>query len=132
MSAEPSFRVVVSREGEHWLGQLDGAGAGQTFAPTLQKLDRYLREVIVLAADLPESVARQLILEYEFHTGDERFDTLVTEARTARRAAQHEERRARELAEKVIGSDRARGMSRRDLAVLLDTSHQRLHEMPTR
>lgn len=125
----PSFRVLVSREGQHWLGRVDAVGGGQTFAPTLQKLDKYLREVVVLAADLPAEVRDAVILEYEFRTGDERFDNLVAETRKARHTAQREERRARELADRVIGSDQVRGMSRRDLAVLLDISHQRVQQL---
>jgi hypothetical protein len=86
---------------------------------TLHALDRQVRKVLG-----PGWV------DYQFRTGDAELDRLVAGVRTARRAAQVAEELARELTEQVL--EQARGLSRRELAVLLDLSHQRVHQLVRR
>jgi hypothetical protein len=69
-------------------------------------------------------------VDYQFRTGDTELDRFVTGVRAARRAAQVAEERARELTEQVL--EHAVGYSRRELAVLLDLSHQRVHQLVRR
>ncbi len=65
--------------------------------------------------------------DYDFHTGNAELDRLVAGVRAARRATQVAEARARCLTEKVIML--GPGLSVRDLGVLLDLSHQRVHQL---
>jgi hypothetical protein len=67
---------------------------------------------------------------YEFRTGDAELDRLVTEVRTVRSAARLLDQQARKLVEEIL-SRRGRS-SRRDLAVLLELSHQRVHQLIVR
>jgi hypothetical protein len=86
---------------------------------TLHALDRQVRKVLG-----PGRV------DYQFRTGDAELDRLVAGVRAARRTAQVAEELARELTEQVL--EQARGLSRRELAVLLDLSHQRVHQLVRR
>lgn len=61
-----SYRVSVTREGDLWLAEVDGVSGGHTLAESLDKLDRYVREVIVLGEDLPDEAAGVLELEWGF------------------------------------------------------------------
>lgn len=65
-----AYHVTVTREGEDWLADVPGLQGAHTFARDLPSLDRYVREVIVLAADLPDAAADDLSLTWEFHAGN--------------------------------------------------------------
>lgn len=51
-----TYGVHVTREGHQWLAEVPGLEGTQTYAPNLTALDRYVREIIVLAEDLPAAV----------------------------------------------------------------------------
>jgi hypothetical protein len=106
---------MVSRDGRGWRADIAELSA-QRRARSLYALDRRVRDLVV-----PGWV------DYEFHTGDEALDRLVAGVRTSRRTAQVADDRARTLTEKVIA--RAPGLSVRDLGVLLELSHQRVHQL---
>ncbi len=55
-----TYRVQVTREDGRWLADVVGLRGAHTYARTLATLERYVREVIVLAADLEESMAEGL------------------------------------------------------------------------
>ena len=46
-----------------------------------------VREVVVLAADLPDEVMPELVLDYDYHTGDPELDATALEVRRLRRQA---------------------------------------------
>ncbi len=85
-------------------------------ARTLTALDQQVRQLLS-----PDAA------EYEFRTGDPVLDRLVREVRAGRRAARAAEEQARALTARVIAQ--APGLASRDLAVLTELSHQRVHQL---
>jgi hypothetical protein len=69
-------------------------------------------------------------VDYQFQTGDERFDRLVAGVRAGRRAIAVAEEQTRVLTEEVLRA--ASGYSQRDLGVMLELSHQRIHQIRQR
>jgi hypothetical protein len=126
-----TYHVVVTREGDGWLAVIPELPGAHTDARSLRSLDGYVREVVALVEDLPDGAESQLVLDYEFHTGDEEVDALVAEARYARHQAEAEQRRASELTMRALTRlvERRPSLSRRDTAALLDISHQRVQQL---
>ena len=118
MPEELNCPVVVTREKAAWRAEIPDLRA-QRRARTLYALDRRVREVLG-----PGWV------DYRFRTGDEALDVLVAGVRANRRAAQLAEDQARELTEHVIAM--GEHLSQRDLGVLLELSHQRIHQLRRR
>lgn len=124
-----TYRIVVTREGDNWLADVPELQGAHTFARTLPALDRYIREVITLAADLPDEAMPSLVLDWDFRTGDPMIDNDSARVRALRS-------RAQELAEQVNTSTVdaaqrlvARGVSVRDAAILLGVSPQRISQV---
>ena len=82
--SEGAYRVVVTREDGHWLADLPGLPGAHTYARSLPKLDQAVREVVVLAADLPDEAMPGLTLDYDYHTGDADLDATALEVRQLR------------------------------------------------
>lgn len=59
-----SYHVHVTREGDQWLADVPELEGSQTYASSLTALDRYIREVIVLGADLPDDAMNELALTW--------------------------------------------------------------------
>jgi hypothetical protein len=110
--------VVVTREKGAWHAEVPDLRAHWR-ARTLYALDRRVRDRLG-----PGWV------EYRFRTGDEALDRIVAGVRANRRAAQLAEDRARELTGQAITL--AGHLSQRDLGVLLELSHQRIHQLRRR
>ncbi|GAB3950145.1 hypothetical protein GCM10029976_084380 [Kribbella albertanoniae] len=72
-----TYRVHVTREGDQWLADVPELDGASTYAGNLTALDRYVREVVVLAADLPDSAMPGLELDWTYNIGDK----LVQEAK---------------------------------------------------
>jgi len=124
-----TYRVIVTREGSTWLADVPELPAAHTFARTLPALDRAVREVVVLAADLPDEAMPSLALEYDYHTGNTDLDAETAQVRALRRQAEH-------LAEEASASTAAaarhlvtNGVSVRDAATLLGVSPQRISQL---
>lgn len=124
-----AYRVVVTREGPTWLADIPELPGAHTFARTLPALDRAVREVVVLAADLPEDAMPSLSLEYDYHTGNPDLDAETARVRALRRQAEH-------LAEEASASTATAarhlvvyGVSVRDAAALLGVSPQRISQL---
>jgi hypothetical protein len=80
-----AYRVVITREGGRWLADVPSLQGAHTYARSLPALDQAVREVVVLAADLPDEAMPGLMLEYEYHTGDASLDAEIrTGLRTLR------------------------------------------------
>jgi len=127
------YGVVVRRDPEDarfWLADVDGLDGAHTSSRSLATLDRYVREVIVLAADLPDEAEDELQLEWHYETGDPEVDR---EAERLRRLRAELESANRDLAEHT--SDLARrlvtsgGFSVREAAALLSVSPARVDQM---
>ena len=127
------FRVDVRRDphdGRFWLADVDGLHGAHTSSRSLATLDRYVRDVIVLAADLDDAADERLELDWHYTTGDPELDQ-ATERLRRRRAEL--EAANRELAEET--HDLARrlvtvaGFSVREAAALLAVSPARVDQM---
>jgi hypothetical protein len=82
-----NYLVVATREDDHWLAHIPGLQGAHTYARSLPALDRAVREVIVLAADLPDEALPELVIDYDYHTGEPDVDTAAAEVRRLRRQA---------------------------------------------
>jgi len=127
------YAVVVRRDPEDarfWLADVDGLDGAHTSSRSLATLDRYVREVIVLAADLPDDAEDELQLEWHYQTGDPEVDQ---EAERLRRLRAELDSANRDLAEHT--SELARrlvtncGFSVREAAALLSVSPSRIDQM---
>jgi hypothetical protein len=115
VAGDPIPQVLVSREGRGWRAEIAELSV-QRRARTLHTLDRRVRDLVGSGW-----------VDYDFHTGNAELDRLVAGVRAARRATRIAEDRTRCLTEKVIML--GPGLSVRDLGVLLDLSHQRVHQL---
>jgi DNA-binding CsgD family transcriptional regulator len=103
-----------------------------TYARSLPTLDQAVREVVVLAADLPDEAMPSLSLEYEYHTGDASLDATALEVRQLRRQADEIAAAAVARTGQAAAELAARGLSVRDIAALLGISPQRVSQLTAR
>lgn len=124
-----SYRVVVTREDGAWLADVPELDGAHTWARSLPALDRGVREVIVLAADLPDEAMAGLDVDYEYHTGDAVIDTQTAELRTRRRELRQLNANVTEQTERLATTLVASGYSVRDAAALTGVSYQRVSQL---
>lgn len=127
-----TYRVVVTREGDYWLAGVPALQGAHTFARSLESLDRFAREVIILAAGLPDDAAGTLELEWELHTGDPGLDGELDALRRERQQADAQRRRLEERTAQYAARLGSRGFSVRDIGALLGVSRARAHQLVTR
>jgi DNA-binding CsgD family transcriptional regulator len=127
--SDQSYRVVVTREDSHWLADVRDLQGAHTYARNLPALDQAVREVIVLAADLPDEAMPELVIDYDYHTGDPELDTTAVEVRRLRRQAYELAATAAAQTEQAAIRLVARGLSVRDAAALLGISPQRVSQL---
>ena len=117
------YKVVVTREGRSWLADVPTLGGAHTFSRTLRGLDKSVREVIALADELPISAMPALVLDFEYHV-DAEIDEDTAAVRKLRAAAEALEARRTALTAKTARALTDRGLPVRDVATLLNVSHQ--------
>ena len=121
---DQTYRVVVTREDGNWLADVPELEGAHTYARSLPSLDKAVREVIVLAADLPDEAMPGLVLDYEYRTGDPRIDQDA--ARVRRLRAQLAEVEAlTALSIRALTPE----LSVRDAGALLGVSPQRVSQI---
>lgn len=130
--SEQAYEVVVTREDGHWLADVPGLQGAHTYARSLPALDQAVREVIVLAADLPDAAMPGLRLDFLYHTGDPELDSTALEVRRLRRQADELAAAAAARTGEVAVQLVARGLSVRDVAALLGISPQRVSQLTAR
>ena len=121
------YQVHVTREGDQWLADVSELEGTQTYASNLTSLERYVREIIVLGADLPDEAMRELDLSWSYDIGDPLIDQANRlRAERADLAAREKalEQQTRELAVQLT-----RTYSVRDTGPLLGISHQRVSQL---
>ncbi len=127
-----TYRVVITREGGLWLADVPSLEGAHTYARSLPGLDQAVREVVVLAADLPDEAMPGLVLDYDYRTGDSNLDATAREVRQLRRQADElaaaAAARTGEAAVELV----SRGLSVRDVAALLGISPQRVSQLTAR
>ena len=124
-----TFRVVVTREDDQWLADVPELQGAHTYARSLPSLDQAVREVVVLAADLPDEAMPELVLDYDYHTGDPELDATALEVRRLRRQADDLAATAAARTSRAAAQLVARGLSVRDVAALLGISPQRVSQL---
>jgi hypothetical protein len=127
--SDHAYRVVVTREDSHWLADVPELQGAHTYARSLPTLDQAVREVIVLAADLPDEAVPELILDYDYHTGDPELDITALEVRRLRQQADELAATATARTGQAAAKLVARGLSVRDAAALLGVSPQRVSQL---
>jgi hypothetical protein len=110
-----NVQIVVVRVTGGWCAEIPHLRARRS-ARTLTVLDQQVRELLS-----PDEA------DYRFRTGDPVLDRLVRGVRDGRRAARAAEDHARDLTARVIA--RATRLTSRDLAMLVELSHQRVHQL---
>jgi DNA-directed RNA polymerase specialized sigma24 family protein len=129
-NVEPVYRVVVTREDDHWLADVPSLQGAHTFARTLPALDQAVREVVVLAADRPDEDMPALVLAFEYHTGDQVLDALAAEVRALREQAEVAKHAAVERThDAAVQLVNEFGLSVRDAAAILGISPQRVSQL---
>ncbi|MDQ3475028.1 MAG: type II toxin-antitoxin system HicB family antitoxin [Actinomycetota bacterium] len=124
-----TYRVQVTREDGRWLADVVGLRGAHTYARTLATLERYVREVIVLAADLEESMAEGLQREFDIATGDPQVDEATAAVRDARSDMALAAGRLQENTSRTARALVQAGWSVRDAAVVLKLSPQRVSQL---
>jgi DNA-binding NarL/FixJ family response regulator len=127
-----TYRVVVTREDGRWLADVPSLEGAHTYARSLPTLDQAVREVVVLAADLPDEAMPSLVLDYEYHTGDASLDASAQEVRQLRRQADEIAAAAASRTGQAAAELVSRGLSVRDVAALLGISPQRVSQLTAR
>jgi DNA-directed RNA polymerase specialized sigma subunit len=127
------YRVQVYRDPEDarfWLADVEGVPGAHTSSRSLATLDRYVREVIVLAADLPDEAEDDLVLEWHYRTGDEEVDAEAERLRQLRAQLDATSRdlneRTGRLARRLVNDRR---LSVREAAALLGVSPARVDQL---
>jgi hypothetical protein len=127
------YRVVVRRDPEDarfWLADVNGLDGAHTSSRSLATLNRYVREVIVLVAELPDDAEDQLELDWDYRTGDPAMDKEARRLRSARAALDEAQRAlAEDTAELVRQLVVERGFSVREAAALLAVSPARVDQL---
>jgi predicted RNase H-like HicB family nuclease len=127
-----AYRVVVTREDGQWLADVPELQGAHTYARSLPSLDQAVREAVVLAADLPDEAMPDLVLDYDYHTGDPDLDATALEVRRLRRQADELAATAASRTGQAAAQLVARGLSVRDVAALLGISPQRVSQLTAR
>lgn len=124
-----TYQIQVTREGDQWLADVPQLEGTQTYAANLTALDRYVREIIVLGDDLPDSAMPDLQLVWSYNIGDQAGEEAnrIREERAALAAKEKELEAATKAAAGKLIKDL--GLSVRDAGPLLGISHQRVAQL---
>lgn len=121
-----SYEVVVTREGDNWLADVPELEGAHTYARSLAGLREAVREVIILAADLPDDAKPAVTWRYD--VGDERVAFAAEVGRLRAELARREAAVQADTA-KAIDELRRAGYSVRDSAALLNMTPGRVSQV---
>jgi DNA-binding NarL/FixJ family response regulator len=127
--SQHAYRVVVTREDRQWLADVPELAGAHTYARSLPSLDQAVREVVVLAVGLPDEAMPELVLDYDYHTGDPDLDATALQVRRLRREADDLAATAAARTSQAAAQLVACGLSVRDVAALLGISPQRVSQL---
>jgi predicted RNase H-like HicB family nuclease len=122
-----TYRVIVTREDGNWLADVSELEGAHTYARSLPSLDRAVREVIVLAADLPDEAMPELRLDFEYRTGDPRIDQDAAKVRRLRAQLAEVESLTAASIDALTPE-----LSVRDAGMLLGVSPQRVSQLASK
>jgi DNA-directed RNA polymerase specialized sigma subunit len=131
-----TYQVQVRRDPEDtrfWLADVEGLPGAHTSSRSLATLDGYVRQVIVLAAELPDEADETLVLEWHYHTGDAEVDIEAERLRLLRAQLDESSRdlneRTARLARRLVNEAR---LSVREAAAVLGVSPARIDQLVQR
>ncbi|MGH8867694.1 MAG: hypothetical protein ACRDYU_06840, partial [Actinomycetes bacterium] len=127
--SEKTYRVLVTREDDAWLADVKGLSGAHTYARSLAGLDRSVREVIVLMADLPDEDLDSVDVAYEYRTGSTEVDKEAGRLRRLRADLDRQSRDVNARTAKLARELVAAGWSVRDVGALLGISPQRVSQL---
>jgi hypothetical protein len=128
MAAVTSYEVVVSREGNDWLAEVPALRGARTYARSLPSLKEYIREAVVLMADLPDDARPELT--YRFTFTDKRLAEAVR-LREERTRVDELERQVKVRTAALADQLQRAGFSVRDVGELLGVSGGRISQLRT-
>ncbi|MCL2595190.1 MAG: hypothetical protein FWD83_06685 [Promicromonosporaceae bacterium] len=121
-----TYTAIVTREGDHWLGSIEGLPGANTYANSLDKLREYLSETIILEDDLADDAVPAIDLQFD--VSDEVLcDALAVSHRRAELAAVEAEVQASTAT--VIRRLTGAGYSVRDTARLVGVTPGRVSQV---
>lgn len=128
MAAMTSYEVVISREGNEWLADVPALRGAHTYARSLPKLKEYIREAVILMADLPEDAQPELT--YRFNVKDRRLAEAV-QLRDERSHVDELQRQVKARTSALADQLQRAGYSVRDVGELLGVSGGRISQLRT-
>ena len=123
-----TYTVHVTREDRTWLGEVPDLPGAHTFATSLSALERAMREVVVLAADLPDDAEATVDLVWDMSD----VDASAVEAAQVAQARAANDRTRCQLADQTrrLALDLVdQGWTVRDVATILDLSPGRVSQI---
>lgn len=125
-----TYQVDVWREPNgDWSAQAEGVDGAFTAGRSLTEVERNIRESIAVSLDLSRSAEAAMEIELKVSTTRPDLDELVQRARLAREEARQSTATATELTAEAATELRAKGLSVRDIAKVLDISYQRAQQL---
>ncbi|MBM7785518.1 hypothetical protein [Tenggerimyces flavus] len=125
-----TYQVDVWREPNgDWSAQAEGVDGAFTAGRSLTEVERNIRESIAVSLDLSRSAEAAMEIELNVSTTRPDLDELVQRARSAREEARQSTATATELTAEAATELRAKGLSVRDIAKVLDISYQRAQQL---
>lgn len=121
-----NYKATVTMENQQWLASVDGLPGAHTFARTIESLRRGLREVVVLAADLPDDA--QPAIELVFDVKDAGVMRAFGLGAERRRLATQERFLAAETTD-TVRELQASGYGVRDIADLVGLTPGRVSQL---
>jgi ElaB/YqjD/DUF883 family membrane-anchored ribosome-binding protein len=127
--SEQTYHVVVTREDDAWLADVTDLPGAHTYARSLPGLDRSVREVVVLMADLPDKAIDSVQLAYDYRTGSAKVDKESDALRRRRADLADQTRDVVERTERLVRELISQGWSIRDVGALVGLSPQRVAQL---
>ena len=114
------------QEGDVWIAEVAEVPQAHTFGKTLSRARDYLHDALALYLDVPSD---SIEIDVNVVTSDAAVSKAVNQARQARRVEEEARKNVQvavpTAAKRLVGL----GYSLRDIAVMLDLSHQRVQQL---
>jgi predicted RNase H-like HicB family nuclease len=126
------YHVVVTQEGAVWAADVPSLPGTHTWGRGLATLERHVREAIALMADLPQGAEKDLMLTWEYRTGDDSLDAMASTVREAQARLTEDEKSVSDRTAELVSVLAQRGWSARNIAHLANVPvHQVSRLAPT-
>src|SRR5690625_3684425 len=124
-----TYTVAVTREDDWCLAEVAGIDGGSgTHERSRAALDESVRDLVVLAEDLPDETAPSLELHYRYDVNDKVLQ-IATEVARTRAQVNRDAERIRADTERLVSELRDKGYSVRDTASVLGITPGRVSQL---